>query len=82
MMIFLAFDIGFIIAEFVIVLRDINEEQLIRQDVISIDMLNTLNNVHIHLQFLYFGIIKKNMESETIEMHAEISKELELKMAS
>lgn len=35
----------------------------------------------IHFQFLYFGIIKKNLESETKELRDQMSKELELHMA-
>lgn len=39
------------------------------------------NLLSLHLQFLYFGLVKRNLESETQEMTQEMSDVIEMRRA-
>ena len=45
-------------------------------------MVNTLNNLLIHVQFLYFGLVKKGLDFETKEVNDQMTKEIEMKDAA
>lgn len=43
-----------------------------RHDVFVLALLNGVNNIWILIQFLYFGVIKRGLETETTEIIVEI----------
>lgn len=64
---FLTFDLCYTSIQIFNFLSEEKDVQSIRQDDIIIDMLNEANNIFIHLQFLYYGLVKEGIQHTSLD---------------